>query len=189
MKKIGIVLANELRDVDLFIPLSLWRKAKIMVDLISLEKKNSVMMESGTKVSCNTTFDVTNMSQYNALYFPGGIGIERFYPENWPVKDPNGPIKLFKTLESFRLDKSKYILVTANSSRIIHSNKLLGNSVVAGFSNDYVRNDVQEKIVNSHNLVSVIGYYALTDFALYVIEILQGSDVKDNILQDLELGY
>ena len=189
MKKIGIVLANELRDVDLFIPLSLWRKAKIMVDLISLEKKNSVMMESGTKVSCNTTFDVTNMSQYNALYFPGGVGIERFYPENWPIKDHNGPIKLFKTLESFRLDKNKYLLVTANSSRIIHSNNLLGNSIVAGFSDDYVRNNVQEKIVNSHNLISVIGYYALTDFALYVIEILQGSEVKNKIIQDLELDY
>mgnify|MGYP002507290659 FL=1 len=82
MKKIGIILANEMRDVDLFIPLAIWRKAKIGVDLISIEKKNSIMMESGVKVGCNATFDIVNTSQYNALYFPGGIGVERLFSVN-----------------------------------------------------------------------------------------------------------
>lgn len=187
MKKIGIILANEMRDVDLFIPLGIWRKAKISVDLISIEKKNSIMMESGVKVGCNATFDVVNTSQYNALYFPGGIGVERLFSVNWPVKNSIGPTKLFKSLETFRLEKNKLILVTASSSRIIYQNQLLGNSRVAGFDKNYKRIDeIQEEIVINHNLISVLGYYQLTEFALQVVEILQGNDVRNRIEELLE---
>lgn len=187
MKKIGIILANEMRDVDLFIPLAIWRKAKIGVDLISIEKKNSIMMESGVKVGCNATFDIVNTSQYNALYFPGGIGVERLFSVNWPVKNSIGPTKLFKSLETFRLEKNKLILVTASSSRIIHQNHLLGNSRIAGFDKNYERvNEIQEEIVINHNLISVLGYYQLTEFALQVVEILQGSDVRNRVEESLE---
>lgn len=188
MKKIGIILANEMRDVDLFVPLGIWRKAKIGVDLISVEKKNSVMMESGVKVGCNATFDIINTSQYNALYFPGGAGVERLFSNNWPVKNSIGPTKLFKSLETFRLEKNKLILVTANSSRIIYQNQLLGNSRIAGFDKNYSRiSDLQEEIVINHNLISVLGYYQLTEFALQVVEILQGVDVRKKIEQSLEV--
>lgn len=188
MKKIGIILANEMRDVDLFVPLGIWRKAKIGVDLISVEKKNSVMMESGVKVGCNATFDIINTSQYNALYFPGGAGVERLFSNNWPVKNSIGPTKLFKSLETFRLEKNKLILVTANSSRIIYQNQLLGNSRIAGFDKNYSRiSDLQEEIVINHNLISVLGYYQLTEFALQVVEILQGVEVRKKIEQSLEV--
>ena len=190
MKKIGIILANEMRDVDLFIPLSIWRKAKIVVDLISIEKKNSVTMESGVKVGCNSTFDIVNTSQYNALYFPGGPGVERLFSVNWPVKNSGGPNKLFKSLETFRLELNKFLLVTSNSSRVIHHNQLLGKSRVAGFTKEYLRDeDVQEEIVINHNLVSVLGYYQLTEFALQVVELLQGKVIRDKVEDNLELGF
>lgn len=190
MKKIGIILANEMRDVDLFIPLSIWRKAKIAVDLISIEKKNSVMMESGVKVGCNSTFDIVNTSQYNALYFPGGIGAERLLNGNWPIKNSVGQTKLFKSLETFRLHPNKLVLVTADSSKIIHDNHLIGKSRIAGFTKDYKRDEnILEEIVINHNLVSVLGYYQLTEFALQVVNLLEGEDVRIEIENNLEINY
>lgn len=190
MKKIGIILANEIRDVDIFVPLFIWRKAKIVVDLISIEKKNSIMTESGVKVSCNSTLDIVNTSQYNALYFPGGAGVERMLGPNWPVKNSVGPMKLFKSLESFRLDNNKYLLVTASSSKIIHHNQLLGKSRIAGFDKNYLRDeDINEEIVINQNLISVLGYYQLTNFALEVVKILQNAKIKEEIENSLEIHY
>lgn len=190
MKKIGIILANEMRDVDLFVPLAIWRKSKIAVDLISIEKKNSVMMESGVKVGCNSTFDIVNTSQYNALYFPGGTGVDRLLNGNWPVKNSVGPTKLFKSLEAFRLNANKFVLVTSSSSKIIHDNHLIGKSRIAGFTKDYRKDEsIQEEIVINHNLVSVLGYYQLTEFALQVVELLQGQEIRSEIEASLEFDY
>jgi len=81
-------------------------------------------------------------------------------------------------------------LVTSNSSRVIHHNQLLGKSRVAGFTKEYLRNEeVQEEIVINHNLVSVLGYYQLTEFALQVVELLQGKAIRDKVEDNLELGF
>lgn len=186
MKKIAIILSNEVNDAELFIPLSIWRKAKLVIDLISIEKKNSVMTESGVKISCNSTFEIVNMTQYNGLYIPGGTGTERFYSINWPVKNSVGPTKLFKSLQSFRIDKNKIILLTCQSSRILHHYQLIGNTRIAGFDKNYTRNEkIAEEIVVSPNLISVLGYWQLTEFALQVVENFLGKKVRNEIENSL----
>lgn len=182
MKKIAIILANEMDDVELFVPLSIWRKAKISVDLISVEKKNSVMMTSGVKVGCTSIFETVNMTQYHAIYIPGGIGVNRLNKENWPIKIGNGAIKLAKTLESFRIEPNKYLFVTSGSARILNELNLIGNARIAGYTKDFdLDEEIDEEILVNNNLVSVTGYWALTDFAIEIVGILMGNKIKDQI--------
>ena len=182
MKKIAIILANEMNDIDLFIPLSIWRQAKISVDLISVEKKNSVMMESGTKVGCTSIFETVNMTQYHAIYIPGGPGVSRLNKDNWPVKVGHGVLKLNKALESFRIDPQKMVFVTADSSSLLHELQLIGNARIAGFDKGYNRDlSIKEEILVNNNLVSVLGYWALTDFAIETLGLLLGEEQKELI--------
>lgn len=182
MKKIAIILANEINDIELFVPLTIWRKAKLVVDLISIEKKNSIMTESGVKVGCNSTFDIVNTTQYHGLYIPGGKGVDRFFNQNWPVKNAAGPTKLFKTLETFRLEKNKAILLTAGSSSILDHYKLIGKTRLAGFDKEYNRDEnIKEEIVLTPNLISVIGYWQLSEFALQVVDKFCGKEISKEI--------
>ena len=182
MKKIAIILANEMNDIDLFIPLAIWRQGKISVDLISIEKKNSVMMESGTKVGCTAVFETVNMTQYHAIYIPGGPGVCRLSKDNWPVKIGQGVLKLNKAIENFRIDKQKMVFVTADSSSLLNELQLIGNARIAGFDKSYVRDpNIKEEILVNNNLVSVVGYWALTDFAIETLGLLVGQEQKEQI--------
>lgn len=182
MKKIAIILANEMNDIDLFVPLSIWRQAKIAVDLISVEKKNSVMMVSGVKIGCTAMFETVNMTQYHAIYIPGGPGITRLTKENWPLKVTTGAIKLNKILENFRIDKQKMVFVTSESAALLHHLQLIGNARIAGFNKNYERDEnIAEEVLVNNNLVSVYGYWALTDFAIETLGLLLGDKMKAKI--------
>ncbi|GAA5414340.1 DJ-1/PfpI family protein [Ureaplasma ceti] len=182
MKKIAIILANEMDDVELFIPLAIWRKAKISVDLISVEKKNSVMMSSGVKVGCTSIFESVNLTQYHAIYIPGGVGVNRLNKENWPVKTGGGAVKLATYLEKFRMETDKYIFVTGSSATLLHNLGLIGNARIAGYTKDFEEDvEIDEEILVNNNLISVVGYWALTDFAVEIVGILMGQKIKEQI--------
>lgn len=183
MKKIAVILSNEIKDVDLFIPLSIWRKAKVIVDLISIEKKNSVILESGVKISCNYSFDEVNISQYHGIYIPGGTGLIRFQKENWPVKNSLGSDKLLKTLENFQNDPLKKIMLTFESSKIFDHYNLINGFRIAGYNDKYeIDNSIDEEVVIHNNLISVKGYWQLPQFALEVI----GSLIDDDTMNEIE---
>lgn len=190
MKKIAIVLSNEIKDADIFIPISIWRKAKIRVDLISIEKKNSVILESGVKISCNELFDNCNISQYHCIYIPGGNGLIRFRKDNWPVKNSLGTDKLYKILENFQNDYQKRILLTFDSSRLLQHYNLLNNSRLAGYDEKFnIDPNINEEIVIHDNIISVKGFWQLPQFALEVISSLHDDDKKDEVEQILETPY
>lgn len=187
MKKIAVILSNEIKDADLFIPLSIWRKAKIRVDLISIEKKNSVILESGVKIGCNELFDQCNISQYHGLYIPGGNGLARFRKENWPVKNSLGSDKLLKTLENFQKDLQKKIMLTFESSKIFSYYNLNNSLKIAGYNDKFEIDPViSEEVVIHDNIISVKGYWQLPQFALEVITSLIDEETKNSVEYILE---
>lgn len=187
MKKIAILLSNEIKDADIFIPTSIWRKAKIIVDLISIEKKNSVILESGVKISCNYSFDEVNITQYHGIYIPGGNGLIRFQKENWPVKNSLGSDKLLKTLETFQKDPQKKIMLTFDSAKIFRHYNLVNGYRIAGYNENHELDEgILEEIVIHNNLISVKGYWQLPQFALEVINSILDEKSKENIEKILD---
>ncbi|MDE6473349.1 MAG: DJ-1/PfpI family protein, partial [Ureaplasma sp.] len=75
MKKIAIILANGMKDYEVIIPLYIWKKCGYSVSLVSIEKKNSILLETGFKLTCSDILEKINLSQYGAIYIPGGEGI------------------------------------------------------------------------------------------------------------------
>jgi putative intracellular protease/amidase len=56
----------------------------LIVKLISIEKKKNVILSHGTKISCDEVLNKENLSKYNAIYLPGGLGCTRFSKEFSP---------------------------------------------------------------------------------------------------------
>lgn len=182
MKKIAIILANEMNDYEIFVPTYLWRKAGFTVNLVSVEKKNSVILETGSKISCFATLDKVNLSQYHALYIPGGTGVERLKYENWPNKNQDQINKFVSNLVKFRTDSKKYLLTTFSGAEILHYLNLLQNTRIAGMSNDFTPlKDCHEELLISDNLVSVKGLISLNDFALEVIKLVDSKELNEKI--------
>jgi putative intracellular protease/amidase len=84
MLKIAIMVANGTEDIELVVPLDIWRRAGLSVKLLSIEKKKNVLLAHGTKVSCDEILSKENLSKYNAFFLPGGKGCERFNKELAP---------------------------------------------------------------------------------------------------------
>ncbi len=187
MKKIAILLSNELKDVDLFIPVSIWRKAKFIVDLISIEKKNSVILESGVKISCNHTFETVNISQYHVLYIPGGKGLNRFLKENWPVKNNLGSDKLAKAIKDFSANQNKYLLFTFDSAQIYKYYSPLNQIRFAGYDDEFnINKNINEEVIIHNNVISVLGYWQLPQFALSLVGEIGDEKTKNKIELELE---
>lgn len=185
MKKIAIIVGNNMNDYDVFVPLDLWTKAGLIVNLISIEKKNSVALESGFKVSCSTTIDKVNLLQFNSIYIPGGIGVENFSYKSWPQKDNEILIKFINSLSKIiENDEKKYLLLTEESSRIL--NEL---EVLVDFNKNSIFDDQKESIKLLGNTIFVKGKVILNDFAIEVAKLLLESKNNEKLKKLESLIY
>lgn len=125
MVKIAAIACHETDDIELIVPITVWRKVGIRVDIISLDKKNSIILQSGTKFSCNGIIEKTNFSQYNAIFLPGGVGSKRYFSSDWTPKNIDVVLRLHKALEQFAKNDKKYIIAIDQAPKILHELNLL----------------------------------------------------------------
>ncbi len=128
MIKIAVIACHETDDIELIVPVTIWRKAGMRVDIISLDKKNSVILQSGTKFGCNGIIEKTNFSQYNAIYLPGGVGAKRYFSSDWTPKNIDVVLRLHKALDQFVKTDKKYIIAIDQAPKILLELGLLPSS-------------------------------------------------------------
>lgn len=188
MKKIAIIVTNEMNEYEIFVPTYIWRKLGITVDLISIEKKNSIILETGSKISCYSTFDKINLSQYHAIYVPGGPGIERLKFENWPTKDKEQINKFVHHITKFLTEKEKLILTTCESSQFLENMGLLQDHQIAGREKDFsIKKKATDELLKSNNVISVRGFSTMSDFAFVVAEFLEETQSIDSLKEEMIL--
>ena len=81
--KIAIMVAQESEDMEVIVPYDLWKRAGISVEKISVEKKNTITLQSGTKIYCEEILEKTNLDRFTAIYLPGGRGHEKCLAEQF----------------------------------------------------------------------------------------------------------
>ncbi|WP_052663935.1 DJ-1/PfpI family protein [Mycoplasmoides alvi] len=162
--RIAAMVATGVEDIELIVPIDVWRRAHFVVDLISIEKKNSVLLQGGVSIKCTQTIDKTNLKQYNAIFLPGGKGYEKFLLEP----------KLIEHLTKFNESK-KWLLGICSSPIVFHELKLLKTAKVACFpdeSNRLGTNFSKDPIVVSQNFITAMSLGYVFEFALKVIQTL-----------------
>lgn len=125
------------------------------IDIISLENKLAINLESGLKVHCDLLFDKTNLSHYNAIYLPGGVGAKWFNYEKWGKPHPS-ILKLEEIIKKFLNDNEKYVFVTNKSFEAMQN----------CFENKYENSTHNNPLVICDNYACVYNINYLYDFTL-----------------------
>ncbi|CCE66673.1 DJ-1/PfpI family protein [Candidatus Mycoplasma haematominutum] len=108
--RIGVIVAYNMEDMELIVPLDIWRRAKFAVETISCEVKNSASLNySNLKISTNLKLKLTNLDQYDVLFFPGGPGFKAYFSPPATKKDLNES-KLHTTIKKFYKDENKWLV-------------------------------------------------------------------------------
>lgn len=174
MIRIAAIACNETEDIELIVPTDIWRRAGVRVDLISLEKKNSIVLQTGTKISCTNTIDRTNLSQYNAIYLPGGEGHKKYRLDAWPPKNNDSVTRLQTAIKNFMSDDSKILLAASSSPKILGELELLTNinyTCYPGFEEGLTNgNFIDKNVVIDKKLISARAPASMFEFAYTVLE-------------------
>ncbi|MGL5630418.1 MAG: DJ-1/PfpI family protein [Mycoplasmoidaceae bacterium] len=180
--RICILVADKLDEMEVIVPFHIWKKAQFIVELISIEKKNTIVLENGLKISCHSSVDNTNLSQYNAIYLPGGMGYLKYVHPKTNPKLKNSLVKDFKN------KKNKWILANSSASLILAEwNLHEGCHMTSSESHKEKINDcyIHEPIVSSGNLITSNGPGSAIDFALNVIDIISHAEISKDVCQEI----
>lgn len=191
MIRIAAIACNKTEDIELVGVVDLWRRAGFRVDTISLEKKNSIILNSGIKISCDNMIERANLEQYNALYLPGGAGHEKYFVENWPAKNNEGVIKLQKFLKKFD-ENNKHILAICAAPSILGTLGILKGrqaTCYPGYEETFKDSYVNKAIVIDKNIITGRSPAAIFEFSYAVIEALESKEKMQEIRDQIVDRY
>ncbi|MGL4951465.1 MAG: DJ-1/PfpI family protein [Mycoplasma sp.] len=187
MIRIAAIACNETEDIELITCVDLWRRAGFRVDTISLEKKNTIILNSGIKTTCDTMIEKANLEQYNAIYLPGGSGHAKYFIENWPPKNNEGVVKLQKFLLKFN-DANKYILALCAAPSVLGKLDILSNKKATcypGFEKSFKDNYVDAAIYQDQNIITGRSPASVFEFSYKVIEVLESKEKADKVRNEI----
>jgi len=180
--RICILVADKLDEMQVIVPYDLWKRANFIVELISIEKKNTIVLQKGIKISCNASIDKTNLTQYNAIYMPGGIGYTKY---THPKTNPKLKSHLTK---DFQNQSNKWILANCSAPVVLFEWNLQNDNKMAcskDFKDLISPNYSPETIVSSGNLITGNGTGSIMEFSLKVIDVLSNKEISDNICENI----
>ncbi len=190
MIRIAVIACNETEDLEFIGPVDLWRRAGFRVDTISLEKKNTIVLNSGVKVGCDNIIEKTNLEQYNAIYLPGGSGHTKYFIENWPPRNNDGVVKLQKALNKFN-SSNKYIVAMCAAPSVLGALGFLKDikaTCYPGFQETFKSTYVDEPVVVDKHIITGRSPAAVYELAFAVIKELENESlvqkVKKQIIMD-----
>lgn len=167
MTRIAIMVTNGTEDIELIVPTDIWRRAGIIVKLISIEKKKNVILSNGVKVSCDDIIAKENLNKYNAIYLPGGPGYKFFNDQYAP--------KLVTFIKKNYRNKNLTFMAMCASTTVFADWGVLDPTVKVtcypGMEKDKLeKNYVKQDVVFSKNFITATGPGVAKEFAFKVAE-------------------
>lgn len=196
-KRIAVVCANNVEDMELIVPVDIWRRAQYIVDIIVYDNKSNFTMNySQLKVHSNFLIKGTNLIQYDAIYLPGGPGAKTFLsPSSIEKDEPES--KLHSALKKFFDDEKKWIIALCGAP--IYLLCILGKEKTedlkfTAYNNpeligDFKNNWLNKKIVVDKRVITGQNAGCSYDIAFATIEILSGLEVAKELAKKLLQDY
>lgn len=170
---IAIIVANQCEEMEVIIPADIWRRAGISVQIISIEKKKSLIMQNGVHISCDDILAKENLSKYSAIYLPGGKGCTNFLD----------PVQCAKLIAHLRKVNNK-VIVMANCAAptVLNQLGIIDNVKVTcypGYESG-LKHHVKDDVVIDKNFITSKAAGTTIDFALTVIKkLISPTKAKD----------
>lgn len=179
MKKGLIILADGFEDVEALSTIDILRRSSIVIDTVSLYDK-VVMTQSKNKIIVDYLLEDIDTINYDFLIIPGGKAV-------FNVLDNNKQID--ELIEKFYNEK-KLICAICAAPRLIVKKGYLNNKKFTIFPNclddDGGGIQVDQGVVVEENIITAKAMYYSIDFALAIIEKLQGIEQMIKISNQIQ---
>lgn len=161
---IAIVAANQCEEMEIVIPADIWRRAGISVQIISVEKKKSLILQNGVHLSCDDVLIKENLSKYSAIYVPGGKGCATFL-------DPAQCAKLVNHLKK-SAGKTTILAACAAPAVVLNGLGLIDKTKVTCYPGyeKQVKHSVKDDVVIDKTFITTKASGTCIDFALAVVK-------------------
>ncbi len=167
-KKIAIIITQGNEDIETIAPGDIWRRAGIEVDYISIDNTLDIQLAHGTQIKANKTIYDTKISDYDAVFFPGGMGYKNYFNQ---FSDQGEFIKTLK--EEFINKEDKFILSICAAPDFLGKNNLIDSrnaTCYPGFEESFKDTYQHIPVCNHDNLITAAGAYYAIDFAIEVVK-------------------
>ncbi|WKS99933.1 DJ-1/PfpI family protein [Gallibacterium salpingitidis] len=177
-QKIAVLLTTGFEDAEALVPIDLFRRVELDVDLISIEDSEIVSSAHQIKVIADKQIKQVDLSQYDMIMLPGGN------------IDLNKYIALSEIYQQF-LNNNKRIAAICAAPTVLAKLGLLTNKNAVCYP--AMRDNFAENNVIYHHVPAVVdsafitgrGPGAAFDFALTVISELLGVETAEKLKQQL----
>lgn len=184
-----------MEDMELIVPVDIWRRAKFIVDVIAYDTKSNFNLNySNLKVSANFIIRGTNLIQYDAIYLPGGPGYKNYLNPSL-IEKGEVESKLHTSVKKFFNDENKWIVALCAAP--IAVNNILdekSNFKFTCYNNPELIGEFKDRWLNKRVVVDkqvITGQNAgcSMDIALATIEVLSGIELAQEIAKKLLVDY
>lgn len=171
-KSIAIIVANGSEDIETIVPADIWRRAGIKVSIISIEDSINIELSSKTKIIADELLNISKLSDYTGLYFPGGKGFKNYFKfdkESEFIKKIN---------DEFINNEKKYLLAMCAAPSYLISVGLINNrnyTCYPGYETEMKQTYKDESVVYHENLITANGPGSVFEFAYKVVDEIVGS--------------
>lgn len=174
-----IILADGFEDVEAIATIDILRRSCITVDTVSLDNK-IVITQSNNKIVVDYLLKEIEKNNYDFIIIPGGKAV-------FNVLDNNKEIE--ELIETFYKNK-KIICAICAAPRLIAKKGYFENKRFTIFPNcldDYTGGiQIDQGVVIEENIITAKAMYYSIDFALAIIEKLQGKEQMQKIYNQVQ---
>ena len=181
MKKVALFLANGFEEIEAIGTIDILRRAKIDVVTVSITDNNVVTGAHNIPITADTTFKVSDLTDFEMLILPGGMP---------GAKNLNEHEDLKKLITDFN-SKGKLIAAICAAPMVLGGLGLLDGKRATsypGFEPELVGAiTTGESVVVDGNIITGKGPGLVFDFALRLVEQLLGIQYRREVQEGLLL--
>lgn len=181
MSKVLIFLAEGFEEIEAITVIDIMRRAEINISVVSITDDYMVDGAHGIRVETDDLIKNIKILDQEMMVLPGGMP---------GTKNLNSNTKLHKIIDKFNKE-GKYLAAICAAPMIYGQLGLLeGREAVCypGFENYLKGAKVStENVIQSGNIITSRGVGTSLEFALKLVEILKGSELKESLKKGILL--
>ncbi|MCX8065205.1 MAG: DJ-1/PfpI family protein [Candidatus Hydrogenedentes bacterium] len=177
MHRVLVILAQGCEEVEAVTPIDLLNRAGVEVVTASLDDDKVIRASHGALLMSERTLDEVLSEKFDMVVLPGGL----------PGADYLGNDSRVVSLIKEMAQEGKYVCAICAAPRILAKNGLLDGKKATAYPGILKKEEnpgiciVDERVVVDGNIITGRGPGVAIDFALALIEALEGRDVRNKV--------
>lgn len=175
-----ILLANYFEDVEALITIDILRRAKIEIDLVSMEKSLEVKTQSNIKIIADKLVSEISLSNYDFLIIPGGKAVFNTHLES----------SVTKNILDYFYNKNLLVASICAAPMVLGKYGYLEgkNFVCFPSCEEEIKNAIlnsDKRVVVDSNIITSKAAGTTFDFAYEIVKYLKGKEEADKVLNSV----